>query len=92
MQTTRYIRHGFKGFVLWDALSDITHWQMARALGWTVPDLHSAGFLAYQDGMPVCGGLSVSLGLGSQPGDTRALLVQLGIVPPASIASRGSVA
>ena len=81
MQTTRYVRHPVKGFILWDGLSDITHLQMTQALGWAAADLHSAGFVQYHGGMPLCTGLSGSLGIGSQPGDTRALLAQLGVIP-----------
>lgn len=80
MLTTRYLRHPFKGFVLWDALSDITHLQMSQALGWPIADLRSAGFVQCTGGMLLCTGLSGSLGIGSHPGDTRALLAQLGMV------------
>ena len=81
MQTTKYIRHNVFGFTLWDAISSVTHVQMATAMGWLLADLHSAGFVAFHGGMPLCTGLSGSLGIGVKPGDSHALMRQLGIAP-----------
>lgn len=81
MQTTKYVRHSFMGFFLWDAISEVTHLQMATQLGMNMADLHSAGFVQWHGGQPLCTGLSASLGLGCKPGDSVALMRQLGIVP-----------
>lgn len=90
MLTTKYIRHPVKGFVLWDALSDISHLQMSVLLNWPATTLHSAGFVQYEGGTPRCTGLSASLELGCNPGDTRALLVQLGIPTPIAASPAGA--
>lgn len=81
MQTTKYVRHAVKGFFLWDALSDVTHWQLVRALGMNQADIYSAGFVQWHGGQPRCTGVSTSLGIGSKPSDSAALMGQLGIVP-----------
>lgn len=85
MQTNRYLRHNTWGFVVWADYSEVSHRDMAERLGWPLTDLHSAGFVRYVQGMPVCTGYSGSLAISSMPGDTRALLVQLGVVPAGTL-------
>ena len=77
MQTTKYIRHAIKGFVLWDVITEVSHLQMATQMFGGVAELYSAGFVMWAQGRPVCNGFSGSLGVGCKPGDSEALARQL---------------
>ena len=57
--------------------------QLVLQMGLQQADLYSAGFVQWHAGQPLCTGFSASLGLGCKPGDSVALMKQLGIVVPA---------
>lgn len=83
MLNTKFIRHKVRGFVLWDAITEISHLDMVQRLGFAEHEIHSAGFVGFDAaGHPVCQGHSGSLNLGSTAADTPALRRQLGVPVP----------
>ena len=86
MLNTKFIRHRTRGFVLWDAITEISHLEMVQRLGFQEHEIHSAGFVSIDPaGLPVCNGHSGSLNLGSNAADTPALRRQLGIQQGAAL-------
>lgn len=78
---TKYIRHDTQGIVLFNALANVSHKQMAQALLAQVGGrIVSAGFVVWSvHGRPWCSGVSESLHLHSLPEDTAILTAQLGL-------------
>lgn len=77
----KYIRTLRAGFVLWDANGLVSHKEMADSLGTKAGGVLSAGFATVAGSRAICNGESTSLNLKSQPDDSRALMVQLGMAP-----------
>ena len=89
MLNTKFIRHRTRGFVLWDAITEISHLDRVQRLGFAEHEISSAGFVRIDPtGLPECTGHSGSLNLGSTVADTPALRRQLGIEQPAFAAPR----
>jgi hypothetical protein len=89
MLNTKFIRHKVRGFVLWDAITEISHLDMVQRLGFAEHEIHSAGFVGVDaTGQPYCTGNSGSLNLGSTAADTPALRRQLGLPAPQAPAVR----
>lgn len=82
MTMVKYVQHQAFGFVLFSSLTGPTHKEMAAALSTLRPGrVLSAGFVIWANGRPHCGGVSESLGVESQPGDSVALAAQMGLPP-----------
>lgn len=80
----KYIRHSEAGFVLWPSTVPLQHADVARSveqrLGGRVV---SAGFVVFcDDGSPICCGMSLSLDLEAQPGDSEDLAKQYRLPTP----------
>jgi len=77
----KYVRHSALGFILWPTSDQLWHLHVGRSLYRVEGTIVSAGFCHVIDGRAVCWGLSESLGVCSQPSDSEALTLQLGLNP-----------
>ena len=81
----RYVRFAKLGFILSPRdghaapMSIPTHEAVADMAKKFGNQVVSAGFVDFKDGQPICSGRSISLNVGSQPGDSEALAAQFGI-------------
>jgi hypothetical protein len=79
--THKYVNFEDVGFVVWRRTHDLWHSHVGKFVQSRCGDnIISAGFVGFGDnGVPVCYGMSESLDVVSQPGDSEALAKQLGI-------------
>lgn len=73
----KYVRFENYGFIIWPYSDMIAHREIGTQHGHRGRIL-SAGFVTFDHGIPICSGESLSLGIGSQPDDSKALKAQLG--------------
>ncbi len=77
--TQKYVRHSNLGFILWPKTDALWHEHMGRLLTRVPGKIMSAGFADVQGGTARCFGRSESLDMDSDPSDSVALALQLGL-------------
>ncbi len=71
----KYVRHKKKGFFLFPESENVWHSHVGNFLG--VDGIISAGFVDFNEGVPLCYGCSESLDIGSRDDDAELLRKQM---------------